>query len=122
MSENHDHDNLVRAVATWRALRVITREASGDLDLSRQTIWEARRDPDPDAWDAFMAALIDAGARFCQLAAEGHGVDPGGLHLAFVKDAHQGVIAAREAVGLDADLEGLLAAERGEDPEGRMAA
>ncbi|MFC4903448.1 hypothetical protein [Kocuria oceani] len=107
----HDHENTVRAVATWRAMRIITREASGNFDLSRQALREAMRDQDPDASSAFIAALIDVGARFCKLAAEGHEMDLRGLDLAFVRDAHQGVQAALAAEGVDADLEALLGAE-----------
>ncbi|KLU10013.1 hypothetical protein [Kocuria sp. SM24M-10] len=109
----HDHANTVRALATWRAMRIITREASGNFDLSRQALREAMRDRDPDASSAFIAALIDVGSRFCKLAAEGHGVDLRGLDAAFVRDAHQGLQAALEAAGLDADLAALL----GEDDD-----
>ena len=108
MSENYDHENLVRAVATWRATNVIVCHAKGNGTQASLYLREARRDPDPDAWDTFTAALIDVGAKFAALAIAEAGVDPWAADEAVARDAAHGVQAAAEAAGLDADLDALL--------------
>lgn len=112
----HDHENLVRAVAVWRATNILTCHAKGNDVQASVYLREAMRDRDPDASSAFIAALIDVGAKFARLAITEAGADLHAVDQAFAQDAAQGVTAAREAAGLDADLEALLGEEGDRQP------